>query len=246
MIMHRKQWIMLGLVALATLLVFSISQATAPQSDLAPCLQTWGELTPEEREVCATPFGGVGWAEETIAAMVNQTMVALPTGSPDARRATQEALWVAAGLPTLVPTPVPGVIPDGWEVVEPYRSPNHHLGPGLPWLSAMRSGWWAGIIIAEDGYPWRLLATSHMHRCSLIVTPLAVTKYGSEFLEEEATAWPCPEDIGWIKITDVTGPTGMITFTTETGRTGTFDLATEEWTVEGQPWGPTTTVVPQP
>ncbi|MFP4438309.1 MAG: hypothetical protein ACLFVO_13770 [Chloroflexaceae bacterium] len=28
--MHRKQWIMLGLVALATLLVFSLSQATAP------------------------------------------------------------------------------------------------------------------------------------------------------------------------------------------------------------------------
>jgi hypothetical protein len=50
--------------------------------------------------------------------------------------------------------------------------------------------------------------------------------------------WPAPEEIGWIKITDVTGsimtsngPAGLVKFKTSTGRTGEFNLGTHQWTL---------------
>lgn len=50
----------------------------------------------------------------------------------------------------------------------------------------------------------------------------------------------CPQNVGTLTITGVTGPTtsatgptGTVTFSTSTGQTGTFDLATQVWTIDG-------------
>jgi hypothetical protein len=49
--------------------------------------------------------------------------------------------------------------------------------------------------------------------------------------------WESPEDVGTMTITGITdltisatAPTGLVSFTTSSGKTGTFDIATETWT----------------
>jgi hypothetical protein len=64
-------------------------------------------------------------------------------------------------------------------------------------------------------------------------------------LEEYEKKWSCPQEVGELVITGATGPTGIVSFTTELNQTGTFNLATEEWTLEGKPWLPGPTVTPE-
>ena len=41
--------------------------------------------------------------------------------------------------------------------------------------------------------------------------------------------WLCPRAIGTLTITAVTGPTGIVSFKSSAGQTGTFNLATQAW-----------------
>jgi len=52
--------------------------------------------------------------------------------------------------------------------------------------------------------------------------------------------------MGKLAIIGATGPTGIVTFTITLSQSGTFNLATEECTLEGKPWLPAPTVTPQP
>lgn len=246
--MQRKQWFTFGLAALATALVFSLTWAnstTSLQPEVDPCILAWDEMTWKERERCAEPYGGLLLAESTIEAIANQTIAARPTISEEEHLATLQAVGEEPGQPTPKPTPVPGIIPDNWEVIEPYRSPTHHLAPGPHWLKYRSGIWWGGAFIAADGYPRRLLLSTHREHCNLFVDVLGLHESGStHFLEEEASGWQCPEDLGWTTIISVTGPTGIVTLTDELDRIVTFDLTTEEWTLDGEPWLPTATETP--
>ena len=168
--MKRKQWFTLGVAVFATLLFFSLTRADQPQSKIAPCIANWDNLTWEERTECTEPWGGIYLAEGTVTALKQQTVDALPTQSRDSIRATQQAMWVEGGRPTLVPptlTPVPVVIPEGWEVVEPYRNPYQGEGQDLHWLKSTINAWWLGAIIADDGYPRRIIVKSSSRMCGL-------------------------------------------------------------------------------
>jgi hypothetical protein len=220
-------------------MIFALTRAGTPQSEIAPCIANWDTLTWEEREQCAESIGGIALAEETVMAVAQQTADARPTQSLESIRATEHAMWVEAGRPTPVPTPVPGIVPQGWEVTEPYRSPTERLAPD-PLLRGMNSAWWVGVIIADNGSPYRLLATTHREYCDLFINPIGLERIAPQATE----AWDCPEDRGQITITGVTGPADIITLTDTLSRTITFDLATEEWTLEGEPWLPAATPTP--
>lgn len=244
--MKRKQWFTLGVAVFATLLFFSLTRADQPQSKIAPCIANWDNLTWEERAECTEPWGGIYLAEGTVTALKQQTVDALPTQSRDSIRATQQAMWVEGGRPTLVPptlTPVPGVIPEGWEVVEPYRNPYQGEGQDLHWLKSTINAWWLGAIIADDGYPRRIIVKSSSRMCGLGIRHIKLNGLPAK---GEGYGIFCPEDIGWLRITGTTGKTGVITLTDELDRAIIFDLATEEWTLEGEPWLPVPTVEPQP
>lgn len=50
-----------------------------------------------------------------------------------------------------------------------------------------------------------------------------------EVLDQYTDSWPCPRAIGDLTIDSVTGPDGIITFSSTSGQRGTFDMATETW-----------------
>jgi hypothetical protein len=239
--MQWKPWLILGLSGLAAFLVFALTRAGTPQSEIAPCIANWDTLTWEEREHCAESIGGIALAEETVMAVAQQTADARPTQSLDSIRATEHAMWVEAGRPTPAPTPVPGIVPQGWEAVEPYQSDTKGLAPDPHWLKFTVNAWWLGATLDDDGSPRRIIIKSSSRTCGL----------GISYIKENG--WPaggeehgffCPEDINPIRIIGATGPTGVVTATDELSRTITFDLGTEEWTLEGQPWLPETTPTP--
>jgi hypothetical protein len=255
--MQWNTWLVLGLAGLAVLLVFGLTQAETAQPDIDPCILNWDTMTWEEREVCAEPYGGVSLAEGTVIAIKQQTADARPTQSLESIQATEHAMWVEAGRPTPVPTPVPGVMPDGWEVVEPYNEPRarapmeHSLRP-----YDLYNGWWVGATIGDAGQARRLLlAAVHPTRwsptaCGLALIPSVQRGPNRERLlghKEEVQIWTCPEDQIILRVTEVTGTLGIVSFTTQFDQTGTFNLATEEWTLEGEPWvAPTATPTAAP
>ncbi|NJL33921.1 MAG: hypothetical protein HC893_08745 [Chloroflexaceae bacterium] len=107
----------------------------------------------------------------------------------------------------------------------------------------MTSVWRVGAIEDNNGVFHRFYVSTHKDICVVITTATGMTNLENG-LPHTDKALPCPEDIGKIVITGATGPTGVITATDELSRTITFDLGTEEWTLEGQPWLPETTPTP--
>jgi hypothetical protein len=239
--MQWNTWLVLGLAGLAVLLVFGLTQAETAQPDIDPCILNWDTMTWEEREVCAEPYGGVSLAEGTVIAIKQQTADARPTQSLESIQATEHAMWVEAGRPTPVPTPIPGIVPEGWEAVEPYQSDTKGLAPDPHWLKFTVNAWWLGATLDDDGSPRRIIIKSSSRTCGLGISYIKENGWPGK---GEGHGFSCPEDINPIEITDATGPTGVVTATDEFSRTITFDLGTEEWTLEGQPWLPETTPTP--
>jgi hypothetical protein len=213
------------------------------------CLGNRRTMTEEQYEACVVGFSA---AQETVIVSRQQTSTARPTLPPDSiratstshahtLRATSHAMWVEAGRPTVVPTRAPGDIPDGWEVVEPYVRP-HGVGEGidLRMRGMNRSAWWVGAIIADDGYPQRLLISSGTGSCVLYRRSFGL----HDLTSQETKEWPCPENRGSLSLTGVTGPTGIVTATNAFTNTITFDFANEEWTLDGESWITPPTPVP--
>lgn len=237
-------WIASLIVLGGTLiLVFSLSFAESPLDD--PCNESWSALSEAEREACIKQAGGLINMKATDDALLWETAQARPTMAPMAGLATQVAITAATGTPTDTPTlpPDSGGIPPKEQIIRKVL-PEERAGSPFSFRYYF-SVWQIGAIPANNDEVLALYAVTPQEQCAVATT---TGTRGSSFNQLEAyeQEWICPENSGAIQITDVTGPTGIIMFTDQSGRTGTFDLATEEWTLAGQPWLTTVTVTPQP
>ncbi|NJK79372.1 MAG: hypothetical protein HC914_05490 [Chloroflexaceae bacterium] len=128
------------------------------------------------------------------------------------------------------------------------------LAGSPPLLRGGNSVWQLGSVLFHNG--------SNFSSLLLIARPpqdgehasLALVPSRFEYdnlLERYGAYWELPEDVGAITITTVSDVIitddhvkGIISFVTDQGQPGTFNLTTEEWTLEGEPWLPAATPTP--
>lgn len=134
-------------------------------------------------------------------------------------------------------TPLPlGFIPDRFKVVEPV--PLEDM-VGLPFFRDA-SVWQLGAISDISGYGYNSVwlwakppGSGAPHAMiGIAIMGTAKTNEGPQY----RMIWEAPEDVGAITITGISGVRlereqahGLVAFTTSSGRSGTFDLATGQW-----------------
>lgn len=243
---HALPWIMLFITAFlgmvfAIVITMRVSATEQGASENHPCADNWWE----------DPSS----AEFTRCNALTKTNTAA---------SLQQQIETAVSRPTL--TPLPTITP-GSE--SPGPAPTVTIPPALQQVkeidrvelvgSPMRGGnsvWQLGAILVANGKGFsRLLLIAHPSQdgvhASLSLRPERF-EY-DDLLERYGAYWEIPEDVGNITITTVSGVIitddhvkGIVSFVTDQGQPGTFNLDTEEWTVEGESWLLAPTVAPTP
>jgi len=225
----RKTLIWSGIIALfSSLLLLSFSRAQTP--DPEACVDHWEELSSQEQVQCAQVLGNTPQDSQSTVSVYTTTPSARPTSVPWSGLMTEEAIYEARGRPTIVTTRPPGVIPDSYQEIEQLWAEDTYGTELSPKYRA--SAWRLGAVLNDEGYATAFYISTLRTICGILTHS---AKLDDGYLESR-DVWSCPADIGAIKITDATGPTGIITFTSEDGQVGTFDLTTEQWTLNGTMW----------
>lgn len=234
-------------VGIGLVLFFSLTLAQTPPAN--SCRNNWGSKTAAEREQCVESEGGLLPFNATTDAMIQHTALAAPTIDSTAERATEAAAYEAAGRPTRAPTITHGVSPQDTEVrrIEPQEVAG---GSNSIRYKYRASVWVAGAVVDAQGYGKSLYVTTPREECAVS----SVIPNYTPGVEQYNLRWLCPQNIGEIVITDITVQdivgtaanelSHLVTATDQLSRTITFDLATEEWTLEGEPWLPAATPTP--
>lgn len=223
----------LASIVVLFLLTSSVWQSRHPSRAQTICPTAWAETgTLEQRAVCVATAQAIN--DQIATAEIATALARSPR--PITPRPT-----VTPGEPIRLTI---DTLPDETRRIEPIT--DLAGGPHVLRSSYAASVWHVSGIITPDGLiAYRFYVYSVQEQCALgtYVYPDPVGGY-ADFEEQHIRTWHCPEDIGELIITDVTGPTGIVTFTDTLSRTITFDLATEEWTLEDEPWLPAATVTP--
>lgn len=96
----------------------------------------------------------------------------------------------------------------------------------LPFAENKLSLWRAGVVLSADRESYAtVLVWTERNECEL--TRMVLQRRGLNLRPE--TSWHCPNDLGELMITDVTGAEGVISFTSTSGTSGSFDMATGQW-----------------
>ncbi len=77
------------------------------------------------------------------------------------------------------------------------------------------------IMVLATGSNERQFIARSIYNVSFTDDPVNVKRYTKD--------WECPRNVGELRIDSVTGPDGIITFSSTSGQRGTFDMATETW-----------------
>jgi hypothetical protein len=136
---------------------------------------------------------------------------------------------------------------DYWQAQRVYRADPASVAPGSPAMFDSSSLWHLGAVLT----PTR----TRYHRLYLLAYPpgtpddgerlnatlstvLAGVGIYNEQRDQYEHLWEAPQDIGTIRITEVTSPAivagklvGKVSFITDKGHAGSFDLATETWVI---------------
>jgi hypothetical protein len=230
-------WIV-SLLTLSGLLIWVFSHSFAETAS-EPCQESWPFLSEAEREGCIEAAGGMVHLKATDDALLSATTRARSTMAPLSGLATEVALTSAEGTPTSTR----GADNNGTQ------SRDHDIRELLPEDRAggpfsyryYRSVWQIGSVMSDSGEIFALYAMTPHEQCAITTTTVGDAFNQLETYERE---WTCPQERELLSITGATAPTGIISFTTSVSETGTFNLDTEEWTLDGEPWLPTATPTP--
>jgi hypothetical protein len=124
-------------------------------------------------------------------------------------------------------TPVPrGTIPEKYMLIEEVKDRD----PGHPTMNYATSIWRLGAVLDKRGLFYQLfLVASPLDRNGL-PSLRTVSLDGSEEVQQNwIRVWDCPEPIGTIKITGITSQTGIVSFTSSSGKSGTLDMSSGIW-----------------
>lgn len=183
------------------------------QAELAtahvPC-----ELPQKERamqEQCAALKDRLNEVRETAYPLTVEALRSLPTRT--------------RSIPLGSPVPA-GVIPDKYKVIEEIKDPQ----PGPSQITYASSVWRLGAVFGErDRYYLMFLSAMKPGDDKKPLIQRFFLDASDEVLLKWRAYWECPEPIGDITITGITGQTGIVSFTSTSGKSGTLDMASGAW-----------------
>ncbi|NJL56520.1 hypothetical protein HC928_16110 [bacterium] len=182
-------------------------------------------LSHEEQEQCIQKAGGKRGFVATVEAIQLETAHAQPTHGV-----------------TTTPRPTRTVTPIGY--TPPYVGRIEPISNEGQDFRGTQSVWIVGAVQNTDGRHFPFYVFTNETRCG-IGTIVETEGFDAPFLGVPVNEhWNCPEDAGILTITDVTNSMGSVSFENEQGQLGTFNLTTEAWTLEGEPWLPAATPTP--
>ncbi|NJK79017.1 MAG: hypothetical protein HC914_03580 [Chloroflexaceae bacterium] len=223
----------LASIILLFILVTSIGLSQHSSSAQIVCPTDWAETgTREQRAACIATAQAINDQSETAE---------IATAFARSPRPITPRPTVTPGAPIRLTL---DTLPDETRRIEPIT--DRAGGPHVLRSSYAASVWHVSALITPDGFvPYRLYVYSVREQCAIgtYVYPDPIGGY-ADFEDQHTRFWDCPYDAGELSITGATGPTGVVTATDEFSRTITFDLTTEAWTLEGEPWLPTATPTP--
>lgn len=144
---------------------------------------------------------------------------------------TLTALELAQMSNSIRPTPIPRVVKaDPWD-----------FAGGAPNLQRTNSIWIIGVLPSTASYTYITVYVLARPPVDTYRSVIYVTLEGDGMSEQQTATflrwWEVPMDVGKITITNFSAPVtaetglvGIVSFTTETGQTGTLDVATGTWT----------------
>lgn len=106
---------------------------------------------------------------------------------------------------------------------------------GVPALRGANDVWLDGSVPSSDHTLWSQLyifATPGQSGQPLLGSYL-MNPPSAALATQYDHIWPCPKAVGTLTITAVTGPQGVVRFSSATGVSGTFDLVRQAWTFSG-------------
>lgn len=143
--------------------------------------------------------------------------------------------------PAISGTPVPpGYIAPQYQAIKALETePAIEVVVGHPWR--LTSAWQVGAVLNSDpaspeyrkgfGEVIVYAAGPYPSGQSFIARELWDTGGSSSRDAKKCQAsWTCPRNVGSITITSVTGPTGVVSFTSSMGANGTLNMSTGTWT----------------
>jgi hypothetical protein len=157
--------------------------------------------------------------------------------------AMKQAMTQAVVQPSYVPVQHPSVSTNTQMTPPPEirALDSHEFADGPPSLRGSDSIWYLGTIPTDEkvspGTLYLLTRSPENGRHAALLTILEGNFVKDEQRQMYNKGWESPEDVGTMTITGITdltisatAPTGLVSFTTSSGKTGTFDIATETWT----------------
>jgi hypothetical protein len=217
-----------AVIALAAILTVTSRQPTVQAlpatADATPCPTDWYRSTDQDILTRCYAEKQARYNEAMKQAMtqapLNPTVIPLSATRHDQLATTR-----------LSPAPTPEI----------YALDPNTTADGPPVLRGTNSIWHIGTIPThEEGMPGTLYLLARPPRDGEHARLLLLVEGDFVNEEQEQTynkGWKAPEDVGTMTITGITdltisatAPTGLVSFTTSSGKTGTFDIATETWT----------------
>ena len=215
--------LIIGSIAAVIILMSVLGTNATRSQQVAPCPTDWYlSTTPEVLDRC-------GRAKEATDVSANRTALALvplhPTYPPP---------------PTVVGSPSPGPpIPASAQDIRAIDLNTLYSVPAG--LRGANSAWQIGSVQASDPDDYDTIYLLARPPASGVNATLAIALFGSAsgsaLRQVYQNTWISPQDVGFLTITNIsgvttnpTGLTGIVTFTTQSGKTGTFNLATNAWT----------------
>lgn len=194
------------------------------ERDFAACSAAdWENLSQEQQDYCG----------KLNHKMIDQERTA--QADPAAQRQLPTRAVPTLDVAAKYGTPLPeGVIPEEHMVIEPLHPMD--LTEGSSELRSATSAWRLGAVIDSRGFYYLMtLWASPPGRDGRPDLGITINNGSREVWQKYGEVWECPEAIGAMTITAISGQRGIVSFTSESGQKGSFDLATATWNVSPSP-----------
>jgi hypothetical protein len=191
-----------------------VNENVPAETALAQCGQRWADKPPDVRQQCSN-------LKETVIVERRATAAAVPRPTRIARTPDPEIYGTA--LPS-------GFIPEEAKRIE--SMPARDQAGGDLEIRTATSVWRFGAVLDEQGeYHRMLLWASPGGRSGHPSLGISFCDAPASLRKQWAQVWECPEAIGDITNTGITGQQGVVMFKTTSGKVGTFDLRTHQWSL---------------
>jgi hypothetical protein len=212
MIAQRKRTWIVGLAVAAVLILFGAATYLQPHSVTAdtPCQPDWALSSSHEvRDRC-------GEQKHLVSVQREQAERTAQAQQPYVQK------W---------PGFVPQKLKKPQDILAPKDVPLINVATGPAAMRGATSVWFIDYVSDSEETLWSelyLISFGGDGNGPARIQTYVLNRFTPDMGQFEHL-WTCPRALGTITITTVTGLNGIVAFTSSSGRTGSFNMATEQW-----------------